>query len=51
MTAYYYDTVYGKRVDCTNWFDKNALSFTVPDGVVNGPITVNLDVKKYMEAR
>ena len=51
VTAYYYDTVYGKRVDCTNWFNKNALSFTVPDGVVNGPITVKLDVKKYIEAR
>ena len=51
VTAYYYDTVYGKRVDCTNWFDTSKLSFTVPDGVVNGPITVNLDVKKYIEAR
>ena len=49
VTAYYYDTVYGKRVDCTNWFDTSKLSFTVPDGVVNGPITVNLDVK-YIEA-
>ena len=51
VTAYYYDTVYGKRVDCSHWFDKNKLAFTVPDGVVNGPITVNLDVKKYIEAR
>ena len=49
VTAYYYDTVYGKRVDCTNWFDTSKLSFTVPDGVVNGPITVKLDVK-YIEA-
>ena len=49
VTAYYYDTVFGKRVDCTNWFDTSKLSFTVPDGVVNGPITVNLDVK-YIEA-
>ena len=50
VTAYYYDTVYGKRVDCTNWFNVGNLSFNVPDGVVNGPITVNIDAK-YMEAR
>ena len=50
VTAYYYDSVYGKRVDCTNWFNVGNLSFTVPDGLVNGPITVNLDVK-YVEAR
>ena len=45
VTAKYFDSVTGQNVDCSSWFDKSTLTFTVPDKTVNGPITVNLDVK------
>lgn len=45
VTAKYFDSVTGQNVDCSSWFDKATLTFTVPDKTVNGPITVNLDVK------
>ena len=45
VTAKYFDSVTGQNVDCSSWFDKATLTFTVPDKTVNGPITVNIDVK------
>lgn len=45
VTAKYFDSVTGQNVDCSSWFNKATLTFTVPDKTVNGPITVNLDVK------
>lgn len=45
VTAKYFDSVTGQNVDCSSWFDKATLTFTVPDKTVTGPITVNLDVK------
>lgn len=45
VTAKYFDSVTGQNVDCSSWFDKDTLTFTVPDKTVNGPIIVNLDVK------
>ena len=45
ITAKYFDSATGQNVDCSSWFDKATLTFTVPDKTVNGPITVNIDVK------
>ena len=45
VTAKYFDSATGQNVDCSSWFNKDTLTFTVPDKTVNGPITVNLDVK------
>lgn len=45
ITAKYFDSVTGQNVDCSSWFDKATLTFTVPDKTVTGPITVNIDVK------
>lgn len=45
VTAKYFDSVTGQNIDCSSWFDKSTLTFTVPDKTVTGPITVNLDVK------
>lgn len=45
VTAKYFDSVTGQNVDCSSWFNKATLTFTVPDKTVNGPITVNLNVK------
>lgn len=45
VTAKYFDSVTGQNVDCSSWFDKATLTFTVPNKTVNGPITVNIDVK------
>ena len=45
VTAKYFDSATGQNVDCSSWFDKATLTFTVPDKTVNGPITVNIDVK------
>ena len=45
ITAKYFDSATGQNVDCSSWFDKATLTFTVPDKTVTGPITVNIDVK------
>lgn len=45
ITAKYFDSATGQNVDCSSWFDKTTLTFTVPNKTVTGPITVNLDVK------
>ena len=45
VTAKYFDSVTGQNVDCSSWFDKATLTFTVPENTVTGPITVNIDVK------
>ena len=45
ITAKYFDSATGQNVDCSSWFDNATLTFTVPDKTVNGPITVNIDVK------
>ena len=45
VTAKYFDSATGQNVDCSSWFDKATLTFTVPDKTVTGPITVNIDVK------
>ena len=45
ITAKYFDSATGQNVDCSSWFDKATLTFTVPNKTVTGPITVNIDVK------
>ena len=45
ITAKYFDSATGQNVDCSSWFDKATLTFTAPNKTVNGPITVNIDVK------
>ena len=45
VTAKYFDSATGQNVDCSSWFDKATLTFTVPNKTVTGPITVNIDVK------
>lgn len=45
VTAKYFDSTTGQNIDCSSWFNKDTLTFTVPDKTVNGPITVNIDVK------
>ena len=45
ITAKYFDSTTGQNVDCSSWFDKATLTFTVPNKTVTGPITVNIDVK------
>ena len=45
ITAKYFDSATGQNVDCSSWFDKATLTFTVPNKTVTGPIIVNIDVK------
>ena len=49
ITAKYFDSATGQNVDCSSWFDKATLTFTVPDKTVTGPITVNIDVKSGIQ--
>jgi hypothetical protein len=45
VSAKYYDSISGQNIDCTEWFNQDTLTFTVPENTVNGPITVTLDIK------